>query len=135
MAIKGGFQGKILEVDLTSGTTKAAPLPSEDVLRTYGGATGLGLYLIAQGITPTTRADDPDCPFYLLTGPLTGVMVPNASHWVIVNIRTYPTYHVGLSHAHGYLGPDSSMPAGMASRSEAHRRPRSISGSTTTTSS
>jgi aldehyde:ferredoxin oxidoreductase len=104
MAIKGGFQGKILEVDLTNGTTKAAPLPPEDVLRTYGGATGLGLYLIAQDINPTTKVDDPDCPFFLLTGPLTGVMVPNASHWVIVNIRAYPTYHVGLSHAHGYLG-------------------------------
>ena len=104
MAINGGFQGKILEVDLTSGTTRAAPLPSEEILRKYGGATGLGLWMIAQDINPKTRVSDPDCPCFLLTGPLTGMMVPNSSHWVIVNIRDYPTYHVGLSHAHGYLG-------------------------------
>ncbi len=104
MAVKGGFQGQILEVDLTSGTTRSVPMPPEEVLRAYGGATGVGLFLMAQEITPTMRPVDPDCPFYLFTGPLTGVMVPNASHWVLVNLRECPDYHVGLSHAHGYFG-------------------------------
>jgi aldehyde:ferredoxin oxidoreductase len=31
-------------------------------------------------------------------------MVPNSSHWVLVNLRDYPSYHVGLSHAHGHFG-------------------------------
>ena len=104
MAIRGGFQGQILEVDLTSGATKSAPLPSEEVLRKYGGATGLGLWMIAQDIHPNIRVSDPDCPCYLMTGPLTGMMVPNSSHWALINIRDYPSYYVGLSHAHGYLG-------------------------------
>ena len=104
MAIKGGFQGKMLEVDLTSGTTRSLALPPEDVLRSFGGATGIGLYLISQEITPTMHPTDADCPFYLFTGPLTGTMVPNASHWVLVNLRDCPDYHVGLSHAHGHFG-------------------------------
>jgi aldehyde:ferredoxin oxidoreductase len=104
MAIRGGFQGKMLEVDLTNGTTGSRPLPPDDVLRTFGGATGIGLYLMAQEITSSMRPNDPDCPFFLFTGPLTGTMVPNASHWVIVNLRDYPNYHVGLSHGHAFFG-------------------------------
>jgi aldehyde:ferredoxin oxidoreductase len=104
MAIQGGFQGKILEVDLTSGTTRSVPLPSDEVLRAYGGATGIGLYLMAGEITPTMHPTDSDCPFYLFTGPLTGTMVPSSSHWVLVNLRDSPSYHVGLSHAHGHFG-------------------------------
>ncbi|MCH8206716.1 MAG: hypothetical protein IH956_06890 [Chloroflexi bacterium] len=104
MAIRGGFQGKVLEVDLTSGTTRSVPLPGEDVLRAFGGATGVGLYMMAREITPLMRPTDPDCPFFLFTGPLTGAMVPNATHWVLVNLRDSPSYHVGLSHAHGFFG-------------------------------
>jgi aldehyde:ferredoxin oxidoreductase len=104
MAIRGGFQGKVLDVDLTSGMTRSVPIPPEEVLRAYGGATGVGLYLLSQEITPTMRPVDPDCPFYLFTGPLTGTMVPSASHWVLVNLRECPDYHVGLSHAHGFFG-------------------------------
>jgi aldehyde:ferredoxin oxidoreductase len=104
MAVQGGFQGKMLEVDLTGGTTRSLPLPADDVLRAFGGATGIGLYLMAQEITPTMRLTDADSPFFLFTGPLTGAMVPNATHWVLVNLRDTPSYHVGLSHAHGYFG-------------------------------
>ncbi len=104
MATRGGFQGKMLEVDLTAGTTRSLPLPPDDVLRAYGGATGISLYLLAGEITPEMRPTDADCPFILFTGPLTGTMVPNASHWVLLNLRDCPDYHVGLSHAHGYFG-------------------------------
>ncbi len=104
MTTQGGFQGKMLEVDLSSGTTRPLPLPPADVLRTFGGGTGIGLYLMAQEITATMRPTDADCPFFLFTGPLTGTMVPNATHWVLVNLRDAPAYHVGLSHAHGYFG-------------------------------
>lgn len=94
----------MIEVDLTRGSVKSAPLPSDDVLRKYGGATGLGLYLIAQEITSDMHPTDPECPIFLFTGPLTGAMVPNSSHWSVINLRDCPRYHVGLSHAHGYLG-------------------------------
>ena len=60
MTIEGGFHGKVLEVDLTHGTTRSLPLPPDDVLRTFGGATGLGLYLMAREIGPKMHPADPN---------------------------------------------------------------------------
>ncbi|MBI3055852.1 MAG: hypothetical protein HYY77_24275, partial [Betaproteobacteria bacterium] len=44
--MKGGYGAHILRVDLTRGTIRKEPLPSEDVLRRYVGGTGLGLYYL-----------------------------------------------------------------------------------------
>jgi aldehyde:ferredoxin oxidoreductase len=104
MAIQGGFQGKLLEVDLTGGQCRAVSLPPDDVLRMWVGGTGLGLYLLAKEITPQMRFSDPECPIFIMTGPLTGTMAPNSSNWTIINLRDCPDYHPGLSQAHGYWG-------------------------------
>lgn len=104
MTVQGGFQGKLLEVDLTRGRTRAVPLPPEEVLRMWVGGTGLGLYLLAREITPQMRFTDPGCPFFVMTGPLTGTLAPNSSNWTIINLRECPSYHPGLSQAHGYWG-------------------------------
>ncbi len=47
MVVRGGYQGKLLDVDLSTGRLQAVPLPSEDVLRAWIGGLGLGLYLLA----------------------------------------------------------------------------------------
>ncbi|MFH1140283.1 MAG: aldehyde ferredoxin oxidoreductase C-terminal domain-containing protein, partial [Chloroflexota bacterium] len=104
MAIEGGYQGKLLEVDLTRGQTRAVPLPSEDVLRTWIGGTGLGMHLLAKEMIPGMKTTDPDAPCFVITGPLTGTLVPQSSNWTIVNLRYAPDYCVGVSHAHGYFG-------------------------------
>ena len=54
MAIKGGYGVHILRVDLTRGTIRKEPLPSEDVLRRYVGGTGLGLYYLLK--QPSSRS-------------------------------------------------------------------------------
>ncbi len=41
--IKGGYQGKILRVDLTKGKITTEPLPDESILKKYVGNFGLGL--------------------------------------------------------------------------------------------
>ncbi|MFQ5812421.1 MAG: aldehyde ferredoxin oxidoreductase C-terminal domain-containing protein [Anaerolineae bacterium] len=104
MAIGGGYQGKLLEVNLTKGETCAVPLPAEDVLRQWVGGTGLGLYLLAREITPQMQATDPGCPCFVITGPLTGSLAPSSSNWTIINLRSAPSYHPGVSQAHGYVG-------------------------------
>lgn len=104
MTTLGGFQGKLLGVDLTRRRTRTIRLPSDEILRTFGGATGVGLYLLSQEITPSVQPTEAECPFLILTGPLTGTMAPNSSHWVLVNLRDCPSYHVGLSHGHGFFG-------------------------------
>lgn len=103
--IKGGYTGKFLEVDLTSGDIGEFSLP-EDVLRTWLGCSGLGLHLLAKELTPGLKATDPATPVFLLTGPLTGTQVPNSSNWTIITLNGNPNvpYAPCLSHSHGYLG-------------------------------
>ncbi len=104
MAIRGGYRGKLLEVDLTHGTVASVPLPSEDVLRRWVGCTGLGLYLLSREITPDMRPTDPECPVFLVTGPLTGTLAPNGCNWAIVSLNGNLPDHVGISQTHGYWG-------------------------------
>ena len=42
--IKGGYNGKILRIDLTTGKIKSEPLADESILRKYVGNLGLGLW-------------------------------------------------------------------------------------------
>lgn len=87
MALVGGYQGKLLEVDLTRGTAESAPLPDEKTLRQWVGCTGLGLYLLSREITRDMRPTDPECPVFVVTGPLTGTLAPNGCNWAIVSLN------------------------------------------------
>ena len=74
----GGYCGTLLEVDLTEGTVKKAPLPEEKVLRTWVGGAGLGLHLFCQNIRRDAKAFDSDTPIIVMTGPLTGTKAPSS---------------------------------------------------------
>ncbi len=103
--INGGYAGKYLQVDLSTGRIDSFSLP-EEVLRTWLGCSGLGLHLLSQEITPEMKATDPETPVFLLTGPLTGTVVPNSSNWTIITLNGNANvpYAPCLSHSHGYLG-------------------------------
>ncbi|MEM3694182.1 MAG: aldehyde ferredoxin oxidoreductase N-terminal domain-containing protein, partial [Candidatus Bathyarchaeia archaeon] len=70
----GGYAGKLLEVDLSSGSVKDLRLP-EDVLRQYVGGRGLAAKILWDRLGQRWREIDPLGPenlFLALTGPLTG---------------------------------------------------------------
>ena len=75
---QGGYTGKYLDVDLTSGSFQPVTLP-EETLATWVGCTGLGLHLLAQEITSDMKPTDPEAPIFILTGPLTGTTAPSSS--------------------------------------------------------
>ena len=100
---QGGYAGKFLDVDLTTGTFQDVTLP-EETLATWVGGIGLGLHLLAQGIVSDMKADDPETPVFILTGPLTGTTAPQSSNWTIVTLNTVLPYHPGVSQSHGYWG-------------------------------
>ncbi|MFQ5878648.1 MAG: aldehyde ferredoxin oxidoreductase N-terminal domain-containing protein [Dehalococcoidia bacterium] len=102
--IKGGYMGKLLEVDLSRREVRAVDLPTESMLRQWVGCSGLGLYLLAQEITPSMAPTDPETPIFILTGPLTGTSAPQSSNWTIVTLNPGNPHHVSASHAHGYWG-------------------------------
>ena len=72
----GGYTGKFLDVDLTTGAIKPVTLP-DDVLETWIGGTGLGLHLLAQELVPNMKPSDPEVPVFILPGPLTGTTAPS----------------------------------------------------------
>jgi aldehyde:ferredoxin oxidoreductase len=103
--INGGYAGKFLEVDLTTGRIGEFTLP-EEVLRTWLGCSGLGLHLLAQELTPGLKATDAATPVFILAGPLTGTVVPSSSNWTIITLNGNANlpYAPCLSHGHGYFG-------------------------------
>ncbi len=78
-----GWFGKLLHVDLTSGSVEYRDL-EEAVLREYLGGRGLGVRLVAErgpGIDPFS----PDNPLAFTVGPLTATPVPTAGRFSLAS--------------------------------------------------
>jgi len=100
----GGYMGKILKVDLTSGKISNEDLPSEDLLKKYVGCYGLGLPLLYDMLPPGFSAADPENPLIFLNGPLTGLGLPGATN-ISLTTKNFDTgFTVGRSHTHGTFG-------------------------------
>lgn len=102
MAIKGGYGGHVLRVDLTRGTVTKESLPSEDVLRRYVGGTGLGLYYLLRDLPAKARPTDPEAPLIFMTGPLAGTPAPSSSNWATICLHYSIPYAAGVGHGHGF---------------------------------
>jgi len=70
--LPGGYMGKILRVDLTSGSMKDENLPEEPVLRKFIGGQALALYMLMRELPLNVRPYDPQSKMVMMTGPLTG---------------------------------------------------------------
>jgi len=80
----GGYAGKILYVDLTSGRTEAKPLEPA-FAREYIGGLGFGTRIFLDLIkkNPEFEALSGDNPFVLMTGPLTGMHMNGVARWTV----------------------------------------------------
>ncbi len=72
----GGYAGKILEVNLTTGQVADKDLPPEPVMRKFLGGFGLGLWMLYDRCPPGVAALDPESPMIFLNGPLVGSHAP-----------------------------------------------------------
>src|SRR5512134_2098341 len=78
-----GIHGKLLEIDLTQGTTRDLSIPDEH-FRQYLGGRGLGARLLYDMLGAETDPLSPDNILIFLTGPLTGSMATGSSKFVVV---------------------------------------------------
>ena len=92
----------LLEIDLTTGSIGTFDLPRQTRERWLGGL-GLGLHLLSKEIRPGMRTTDPECPMYVLTGPLAGTSIPQSTDWVIVTLNAEFSKAVCASHSHGFF--------------------------------
>ncbi len=110
-----GYNGVLLEVDLTAGIATRLPLSPEDA-RLYIGGRGLGMKLLAGRLKkPGVDAMSPDNPLLFMPGPFSGFPIPSASRTCVVtkSPRTSPLKSkfpnastVSYANMGGFFGPE-----------------------------
>ena len=103
--IKGGYRGKILRVDLTTGSITVEGLPCENILRKHVGNFGLGLWYLMKELPDGIDALEPENPLIFLNGPLVGTKVPCPNNCTITTLNADTGFTAGRSHSHGWFGP------------------------------
>jgi aldehyde:ferredoxin oxidoreductase len=79
----GGYFGRVLVVDVTSGTSYSRPLP-DSVLRGYIGGSGLGTWLVSQLGTPGADPLGPSAPLAFVFSPLVGTPLTTSAKFAVV---------------------------------------------------
>jgi len=80
--IKGGYTKKLIWVDLTNRTTKIRIL-EEELLERFIGGVGLGTKFLFEELR-NRDPFSPEAPLIIMTGPLTGTIVPTSGRVAIV---------------------------------------------------
>jgi aldehyde:ferredoxin oxidoreductase len=91
--MSGGWTGKILTIDLSSGEQHALA-PEADVYRKFIGGTGLAARFLYELIPPKADPLGPENVLGVFTGPLTGTHFPGAGRAVTAN-RLVGAVHYG----------------------------------------
>jgi aldehyde:ferredoxin oxidoreductase len=100
----GGWTGKLLRVDLTSGNCSVEEIPQE-WLRDYIGGRGLGARYLYEEMDPTADALSPENKLIFATGPLTGTPVPCGARYMVVT-KGALTGAITTSNSGGHWGPE-----------------------------
>ena len=99
-----GYMGKILFVDLTTGTIKDES-PPESLYRDYIGGTGLGVRILYERIKPKADPLGLENILGFVTGPLTGTPTPGSGRFNVV-AKSPLTGAWADSNSGGSLGPE-----------------------------
>jgi aldehyde:ferredoxin oxidoreductase len=70
--LPGGYMGKILRVDLTTGSMRDENLPEEPLLRKYIGGQALAEYILLKELPLDAKPYGVENKVVMMTGPLTG---------------------------------------------------------------
>jgi aldehyde:ferredoxin oxidoreductase len=79
----GGYFGRVLVVDVTSGTSQNRPLP-DSVLRGYIGGSGIGTWLLYQLGTPGADPLGSRAPLAFVFSPLVGTPLTTSAKFAVV---------------------------------------------------
>jgi aldehyde:ferredoxin oxidoreductase len=99
-----GYQGKILNVDLTTGTLSDEPL-NEKYAQDFLGSTGLAARYLFDLVNEKTDPLGPDNPLILMTGLLNGTSGPSVSRWGGAT-KSPHTGHYGDANAGAWFGAE-----------------------------
>ncbi|MFH1639026.1 MAG: aldehyde ferredoxin oxidoreductase family protein [Chloroflexota bacterium] len=97
-----GYNGKILRVNLTNGTTKAEEI-SESFCRKYVGGAGFGTYYLAKEVKPKIDPLGPENILTVMGGPLTGIPIAGAAK-ISIGCKSPLTGGYAKSETSGFFG-------------------------------
>ncbi len=99
-----GYNGKILRVNLTTGTTSVESL-DELTLRRFIGGAGLVTYYLAKELKPNTEPLSPDNKLIIMGGPLTGIPLSGSGRNCVGSISPL-TRGLAKSEVGGFFGAE-----------------------------
>ncbi len=103
-SFEGGYAGRILRVDLSSGKLEEDRL-EEGVLDEFVGGSALGAKILYDELDPAVPPLDPENLLIFMTGPLTGTACPSCGRYCVCT-RSPLTDIWAEAHAAGFWGPE-----------------------------
>jgi len=100
----GGYCGKVLRVNLTTGEIRKEELDLSLAEKFIGGR-GLGTYLMMKEVSPTVEPLSPDNKIIFATGPLTGSQAPASGRYMVVT-RSPLSGTIASSNSGGFVGAE-----------------------------
>lgn len=102
----GGWVGKILRVDLSSG--KISETPTSDYVPRFLGGRGLGAKICWDEVPPEVSAFDPEARLVFATGPLQGTLAPTSGRFMLLGKapQTAPVESYCRSGVGGHWAPE-----------------------------
>lgn len=99
-----GWMGKVLRIDLTTGSIKQEELDLE-MLRKYVGARGVGTRIFANEVDPNVEPLSPGNKIIFMTGPLTGTLAASGGRYNVVT-KGPLNGTIAASNSGGSFGPE-----------------------------
>ncbi len=100
----GGYTGKILFVDLTTGSMREES-PPESLYRDFIGGTGLGVRILYERMKPKADPLGPENILGFVTGPLTATPTPGSGRYMVVT-KSPLTGAWAEANSGGFWGPE-----------------------------
>jgi aldehyde:ferredoxin oxidoreductase len=101
--LPGGYMGRILRVDLTSGSMKDENLPEEPLLRRFIGGQALATYILLNELPRDAEPFGPENKVVMMTGPITGTgLTPGGTKVTAVYLSPLTDYTLGRGAASGF---------------------------------
>lgn len=106
MAQYGGWAGKVLRVDLSTG--RITRENTVEKYKDYIGGSGIGYKVLWDEVAATTRAFDPENKIIFATGPLAGTSAPCSGRTAITTLwpACWPKHLVGTGHMGGHFAAE-----------------------------
>jgi aldehyde:ferredoxin oxidoreductase len=104
MSVYGGYYGKLLRIDLGSGTVSEQEV-SSDLMENYLGGRGIASKILMDELEEGVDPLEPENKIIFITGPLTGTLVPTTSR-LCISAKSPLTNLLGSGFCGGNFGPE-----------------------------